>query len=593
MRLFKPNVEKMKQQRDCAGLIHALEDPDQGIRTAAIDALVAIGPPALDALVGALGHPSPDVRVFASWALIRITDRRVVPALIKALGDPQREVRLNATIALRGYCDPAAVGGLVNRLEDSDDAVAENARLALEKIGGPAVPALIAALSHAGSHVRERAARALAEIADPRALQLLIAAMADENAAVRGSAAYELGRLADPAAFDALFKALDDPNKHVRDAARKALVSIGQPALAPLLALLADGDIKQQMSAISVLDELHWRPDRSEAAAWYWIVKEKWDKCAKIGPPAAEPLFRAAQRSPSVKINALAALAATGDGRALDLLLDILQQDQSETVDWKVPNRGKAALALGQLGDRRAVGALVAALKDRTPSVRSAAAEALCLLGWQPADDDAALLYLEATSYEKPIGPLGEKAVKALWAMLEAAIAARNSYPLKKLLNLLEQSDDPGKRGRFIGLMFSHLENIARLGLAVPPWFGKYTAKLQTVVNTFIPTQKGEMSWRDNDGYDITFQYDTRPLQQVLDALCRLDNPLTSNLLREIASLPEIQVIDGATDRGDAGYEPHELAEIGKMRRQAKIELMHRGNPPHDPAAYEVDEYFN
>ena len=45
--------------------------------------------------------------------------------------------------------------------------------------------------------------------------------------------------------------------------------------------------------------------------------------------------------------------------------------------------REAAALALGQLGDTRAVEPLIQALKDEDSYVRSAAADALTKLGWQ------------------------------------------------------------------------------------------------------------------------------------------------------------------------------------------------------------------
>lgn len=61
--------------------------------------------------------------------------------------------------------------------------------------------------------------------------------------------------------------------------------------------------------------------------------------------------------------------------RAVEPLMDVLEHDTEHAV------RGEAARALGRIGDRRALGVLIAALDDAFPTVRLGAAMALGELG--------------------------------------------------------------------------------------------------------------------------------------------------------------------------------------------------------------------
>jgi len=74
-----------------------------------------------------------------------------------------------------------AVPSLIQALGDGDSDVLAAACQALVKIGAPAVPHLIQALRDGNSDVREAACRALGQIGDPQALPHLIQALEDEH----------------------------------------------------------------------------------------------------------------------------------------------------------------------------------------------------------------------------------------------------------------------------------------------------------------------------------------------------------------------------------------------------------------------------
>jgi HEAT repeat protein len=151
-----------------------------------------------------------------------------------------------------------------------------------------------------------------------------------------------------------LIAALHDDSWGVRGVAAGALADIGDArAVDPLGDTLRDADLGVR-----------------EAAA---------DALVRIGTPAFEPLAAALQdESWDVRRTAARALGQIRDTRAVGPLVAALR----DPIDsWL---RSNAAAALGQIGDAGAVQPLVAALHDRDANVRNAAAEALEALGWQP-----------------------------------------------------------------------------------------------------------------------------------------------------------------------------------------------------------------
>jgi HEAT repeat protein len=187
--------------------------------------------------------------------------------------------------------------------------------------------------------IRKSAARALGEIRDPMAVDPLIAASKDKNFDVQQSAILALGRIGDTRAVAHLAAILrNDISEAARQIAAWSLRQVGPAAIPSLGHALMDHAWLVQEIAAESLEKLGWQPDVGQPGAAYWIVKQQWDKCVGIGRPAVPPL--------------IVALANKG-------------------------NRHSAAKALGQIGDDRAVGPLMAGLQDSNKSFRQIAAEAL------------------------------------------------------------------------------------------------------------------------------------------------------------------------------------------------------------------------
>jgi len=89
------------------GLIRILRDGGSADRMAAAEALAALGPATLPALLSALGDPDPRLRMWAAYTLGVLGDPGAVPALIAALDDDDVGVVKWAAAALQSIRDAA------------------------------------------------------------------------------------------------------------------------------------------------------------------------------------------------------------------------------------------------------------------------------------------------------------------------------------------------------------------------------------------------------------------------------------------------------------------------------------------------------
>jgi HEAT repeat protein len=221
-----------------------------------------------------------------------------------------------------------------------------------------------------------------------------------------------------------------------------------------------------------MLEKIGWQPGRDESGALYWILKDEWAKCTEIGALAVGLLLSALNDSNwDVRQNAAKALGTIGDARAIEPLITGLK-DRDKNVQWAATealgkmgspavhsliaalkdsySRKFAVIALGEIGDARAVepliamlndndcdlrikivralgvignphavGPLIAALKDSELDVRRCAAEALEKIGWQPGQDESGTYYwMGKNNWEKCV-EIGAPAVEPLTVALK------------------------------------------------------------------------------------------------------------------------------------------------------------------------------
>lgn len=219
MILFGPNIKKMLEKRDIAGLAkalhhrncyvsnHALEALGQIGDEQALQALIAAieynpslrcqpagyepakhvlvkaGGAAVDPLISMLSSPSIDMRCFCIAVLGQIRDARAVDPLVAQLNLNLMASYLTnqwkAAIArsLGQIGDKKAVGPLVNMLLERSRSVRESAAFALAEIGDPLGKALQA---HQTYYLYEMIT-AMSAIKDPRTVRPLLNYLASER----------------------------------------------------------------------------------------------------------------------------------------------------------------------------------------------------------------------------------------------------------------------------------------------------------------------------------------------------------------------------------------------------------------------------
>jgi HEAT repeat protein len=179
----------------------------------------------------------------------------------------------------------------------------------------------------------------------------LVRKLEHQDSEIRFKAAVELSRHPGEVTVTALIKALKDSDPEVRGCAAESLRLLGDPrAVEPLVDVLeTDTEHNPAYSAVLALGE--------------------------IGTPrAVEALISALDRRKgdlSTIASQLGKLKASG---AVDALIKLLE-------DGTEYQRRHAVMALGKIGDRKAIEPLKRALNDADEGVRERAAEALSFFG--------------------------------------------------------------------------------------------------------------------------------------------------------------------------------------------------------------------
>jgi HEAT repeat protein len=155
--------------RAISPLVELLGDKDRFVRSRAAYALGLIGAPAVETLKDAVSRGDTDFRKGAVAALGKVDDPSATEALVPALGDPSPEIRQDAISALTAR-GPGAVPALAPALCDPDPRKRKGAAQALAGTGDPgARAALENALISADPETKEVLSSALREM-DERAV---------------------------------------------------------------------------------------------------------------------------------------------------------------------------------------------------------------------------------------------------------------------------------------------------------------------------------------------------------------------------------------------------------------------------------------
>jgi HEAT repeat protein len=390
----------------------ALASPDKDVRTNATLALTQIGDVAVPELIDVIKGGSPSQKVGAAGAVGRLHSPRAIDALVGALAAKEKEVRLACRDALVVLGEPS-VEPLIGALTNADAFTRQHAAEALGELGNAAAAEpLLPAMEDDNRLVRLAATYAVGKVGQPSATPLLVAKLADRDREIREAAAVSLGQIGDPAAVQPLVAALNDPVDKVRTQAAMALGRLGPAAAAAMggiaaaaqaadegtreAAVLALGQIGNTGAVPTVAARLNPAAEPSVP-----VRRQAAQALGRLGSPSAIPALLGAFADPDWRVNYMAQEALAGIGQpALPQLLGLMSSQDSLQARYArkalvkmqpapvaelarflggTPDqRLNATLALGEIGNPEARALLQPlAAGDPDPRVKAAAAHAL------------------------------------------------------------------------------------------------------------------------------------------------------------------------------------------------------------------------
>lgn len=221
--LFRPDVQKLQNQRDIKGLRAALHHKDSQIRAHAAYALGELREKSASAeLQNLLLTDTSDVRRESALALGNIKNAPSIPALIETFKygyfwDPDYGVT-------DAHMKPIEIN---YGLRDTFVSIHQNAEWALLQIGAPAVPSLIQTLLDPSPYARFYACNVLGNLKEKEAINPIKALLDDKYNFVRHCAARSLSIIGDRNVLENL-KAVyqKESNTKVRNEIKKAIDSL-------------------------------------------------------------------------------------------------------------------------------------------------------------------------------------------------------------------------------------------------------------------------------------------------------------------------------------------------------------------------------
>jgi HEAT repeat protein len=317
--------------------------------------------------VAEYGIAKAKVRMSSLPALTEIEKLRAsgnVEGIVKVLlkSDELLRLRLDAIQALIGIYEPEVVQSLKAVLKDKDCLVRKQAILALERFRDPcAIEVLIEATQDCDNKIKADAVWAMYETV--KANQIVDPKITDcllkmlKDHYAPMRVSAALGMIGDPRAVDELIATIKNP-KYVSSTAIEALGKIGGSRAVDEL--------------IDFLRDYRYRDE----------VIPKWGSHSD-GSISVKDGERAHERGFFLRESAALALGKIGDNKAVEVLLETLNDHYYFVSE-------ASAKALGRIGDKRSVEALIEALKFPLPTqekyaqwqrVRANAAEALGKIG--------------------------------------------------------------------------------------------------------------------------------------------------------------------------------------------------------------------
>ncbi|MFA5331113.1 MAG: HEAT repeat domain-containing protein [Methanoregula sp.] len=354
--LFRQNGSTGEQddEKTLINFIAQLTDPDPAARGKAVLVLKTSGALGTRLLLSSFADCSPDTRSII-LEIIASKKERAINELIDAIHNESSLVR-EATVTLLGNIPQ------------------ERAVYALGWV----------LYGEKNVGIRRLAAGSLGSIGSKSAIPSLVHSMADARE-VRLAAIEALGKIGGTEACEALITNLAAADDETLPEVARALAPCGETARTSLMATLAKNSPEFRLNVAKVIDLLSWQPDDINGQIRYLVAKGEWDRISALGLPALEYLVASFDDE------------ATENRAEVARIIGHLGEPARESLHAGLADKNPfiregCATALGYLG-KKSEKQIVRLLNDPAAPVRLAAAGALDRMGWDPANEAAAVLY--------------------------------------------------------------------------------------------------------------------------------------------------------------------------------------------------------
>ncbi len=435
---------RIRDRRGVSPLTELLDDPAPEVRRAVVEALGWLGDThAVPAVASTLlRDPTPRVRTAAAAALGRLRHPDAVEALLHALGDADHWTRLSVADAIEtlGLREPDR---LIDIARDPDPARAEGAVRVLARLGfvDTWLKVLVDGSDDSAAAAAEEWLAVVVAGGETQAITDLLRSRPEP--AVRRRLLRLLPAARDPEARRAVADATSDPGWDVRIDALHVYAQMAPGDIQPILARLDDSEEAVRLAALRALRAA--APPLDGAAGLSAIL----ERLARSPKPAIRSAVLAClEDGDRAPLNAVRELTSDTDpdlrGRAAVLLARLVGPEAVETLlplleDPAPQVRSLVARAIGDVGDRTAIEALVRATWTAPPSVREALTSAIAGRGF---DEVSSLLPLFAASGS------AEGRIATAWTLGKTG----DARAIPKLEGLLD-SDDARLRASAAGAL--------------------------------------------------------------------------------------------------------------------------------------------
>lgn len=349
-------------------LLQALREQHRNLSVlnSALQVLALSGVDATAPLIECLSDPDVDLRIYSAHALGDQHDPRATAALIGALEDPDPNVRYHSIEALGKLRAAEAVDALIGMVESGDFYQAFPALDTLTRIGDSRIaPRLVPLLED--EMLRVPAAEALGQLGDEEAVWPLVALMNKPGAPV------QVVVRALSAIYDR-YEKLYGEGAYIADLASKSVNASGAQNLLDALNQIEEDGLRPLALILGWMEGDAVERALTRLLGRATARKEVVEALVRYGTRVTELLIeQLGSDDLETRQAAVIALGRIGDTRAVQSLVQLMETDEELVIP--------AAGALARIGDRRSLEALLDLIGHPQPAVRQAVIAAINSIG--------------------------------------------------------------------------------------------------------------------------------------------------------------------------------------------------------------------